>query len=62
MIGDGPDRGAAEHLARQRKISRDVIFLGKQDRVQEKLGVADLFLLPERSRILRPGRARSHGV
>ncbi len=41
-----PDRGAAEHLARQRKISRDVIFLGKQDRVQEKLGVADLFLLP----------------
>ena len=46
MIGDGPDRGAAEHLARQRKISRDVIFLGKQDRVQEKLGLADLFLLP----------------
>ncbi|MGA8074608.1 MAG: N-acetyl-alpha-D-glucosaminyl L-malate synthase BshA [Candidatus Acidiferrales bacterium] len=46
LIGDGPDRGAAEHLARQRKISRDVIFLGKQDRVQEKLGVADLFLLP----------------
>ena len=46
MIGDGPDRGAAEHLARQRKISRDVIFLGKQDCVQEKLGVADLFLLP----------------
>jgi N-acetyl-alpha-D-glucosaminyl L-malate synthase BshA len=46
MIGDGPDRGAAEHLARQRKVSRDVIFLGKQDRVQEKLGVADLFLLP----------------
>jgi len=46
MIGDGPDRGAAEHLARQRKISRDVIFLGKQDRVQEKLGIADLFLLP----------------
>src|ERR1700719_176453 len=46
MIGDGPDRGAAEHLARQKKISRDVIFLGKQDRVQEKIGVADLFLLP----------------
>ena len=46
MIGDGPDRGAAEYIARQRRISRDVIFLGKQDRVQEKLGVADLFLLP----------------
>jgi len=46
MIGDGPDRGAAEHLARQRKVARDVIFMGKQDRVQDKLGVADLFLLP----------------
>jgi N-acetyl-alpha-D-glucosaminyl L-malate synthase BshA len=46
MIGDGPDRGAAEHLARQKKISRDVFFLGKQDRVYEKLGLADLFLLP----------------
>ena len=46
MMGDGPDRGAAEYIARQRKISQDVIFLGKQDHVQEKLGVADLFLLP----------------
>ncbi|HXW17709.1 MAG TPA: N-acetyl-alpha-D-glucosaminyl L-malate synthase BshA [Candidatus Acidoferrales bacterium] len=46
MIGDGPDRGAAEHLARKKKISSDVIFLGKQDNVQQKLGAADLFLLP----------------
>jgi L-malate glycosyltransferase len=46
LIGDGPDRGAAEYLARKKKISRDVIFLGKQDNVQQKLGVADLFLLP----------------
>src|SRR5208282_1616626 len=46
MIGDGPDRGAAEHLARQKKLSRDVLFMGKQDRVYEKLGLADLFLLP----------------
>jgi N-acetyl-alpha-D-glucosaminyl L-malate synthase BshA len=46
MIGDGPDRGAAEHLVRERKISRDVLFLGKQDNVQEKLCAADLFLLP----------------
>jgi N-acetyl-alpha-D-glucosaminyl L-malate synthase BshA len=46
MIGDGPDRGAAEHLVRKKKISRDVLFLGKQDNVQEKLCVADLFLLP----------------
>ncbi|HEV3220412.1 MAG TPA: N-acetyl-alpha-D-glucosaminyl L-malate synthase BshA [Candidatus Acidoferrales bacterium] len=46
MIGDGPDRGAAEHLAKQNKLGHDVLFLGKQDRVYEKLGLADLFLLP----------------
>lgn len=46
MIGDGPDRGAAEYLVRKKKLQKDVLFLGKQDRVQEKLGLADLFLLP----------------
>jgi N-acetyl-alpha-D-glucosaminyl L-malate synthase BshA len=46
MIGDGPDRGAAEHLIRKKKLTRDVHFLGKQDRVYELLGQADLFLLP----------------
>jgi N-acetyl-alpha-D-glucosaminyl L-malate synthase BshA len=46
LIGDGPDRGAAEWLVRQKCLGRDVHFLGKQDRVQDKLGLADLFLLP----------------
>jgi N-acetyl-alpha-D-glucosaminyl L-malate synthase BshA len=46
LIGDGPDRGAAEYIVRKKKISKDVYFLGKQDRVQEKLGLADVFLLP----------------
>jgi N-acetyl-alpha-D-glucosaminyl L-malate synthase BshA len=46
LIGDGPDRGAAEYLARKKKLQKDVIFLGKQDQVYEKLGAADLFLLP----------------
>ncbi|HEV2206391.1 MAG TPA: N-acetyl-alpha-D-glucosaminyl L-malate synthase BshA [Candidatus Acidoferrales bacterium] len=46
LIGDGPDRGAAEYAVRRKKLQKDVVFLGKQDRVQEKLGVADLFLLP----------------
>ncbi len=49
LIGDGPDRGAAEWTARQRGIADDVIFLGKQDEVYKKLGVADLFLLPSDS-------------
>ncbi|HVB85927.1 MAG TPA: N-acetyl-alpha-D-glucosaminyl L-malate synthase BshA [Candidatus Dormibacteraeota bacterium] len=46
MIGDGPDRGATEYLVRKKKLSKDVYFLGKQDRVHEILGVGDLFLLP----------------
>jgi len=46
LIGDGPDRGSAEWLVRQKGLGRDVHFLGKQDRVHEKLGLADLFLLP----------------
>jgi len=46
MVGDGPDRGSAEWLVRQRKLSSDVYFLGKQNRIQEKLGAADVFLLP----------------
>ena len=46
MIGDGPDRGAAEYIVRKKRLSKDVFFLGKQDRVHEKLGVADVLLLP----------------
>src|ERR1700726_1179749 len=46
LMGDGPDRGAAEYLVRKKHLSKHVFFLGKQDRVQEKLGLADLFLLP----------------
>ncbi len=46
LIGDGPDRGSAEWLVRQKCLGRDVYFLGKQDRVYDKLGLADLFLLP----------------
>jgi N-acetyl-alpha-D-glucosaminyl L-malate synthase BshA len=46
MIGDGPDRSRAEWLAVQKGIHNDVIFLGKQEQVQEKLSLADLLLLP----------------
>jgi N-acetyl-alpha-D-glucosaminyl L-malate synthase BshA len=49
MIGDGPDRGAAEYLVRKKRLSKDVFFLGKQDHVEAKLGLADLFLLPSDS-------------
>jgi N-acetyl-alpha-D-glucosaminyl L-malate synthase BshA len=46
LIGDGPDRGAAEYIVRKKKLVRDVHFLGKQDRVYQLLSLADLFLLP----------------
>lgn len=46
MIGDGPDRGAAEYVVRKKRLSKDVFFLGKRQHVYEQLGLADLFLLP----------------
>jgi L-malate glycosyltransferase len=46
MIGDGPDRGAAEYLVRKKKLHKDVHFLGKQNAIYQKLASADLFLLP----------------
>lgn len=46
MIGDGPDRSKAEWLAMKKGIHDRVHFLGKQDRVHEKLGIADVMLMP----------------
>ncbi|HMJ69983.1 MAG TPA: N-acetyl-alpha-D-glucosaminyl L-malate synthase BshA [Cyclobacteriaceae bacterium] len=46
MIGDGPERTAAENQCRELAISDDVRFLGKQEAVEEVLSVADLFLMP----------------
>jgi N-acetyl-alpha-D-glucosaminyl L-malate synthase BshA len=46
MIGDGPDRTVAEWMAREKKLGADVIFLGKQNQVQDLLGCADVLLLP----------------
>jgi N-acetyl-alpha-D-glucosaminyl L-malate synthase BshA len=46
LMGDGPDRSRAEWLAVQKGIHDDVLFLGKQDNVQEKLAMADIMLMP----------------
>jgi N-acetyl-alpha-D-glucosaminyl L-malate synthase BshA len=46
LIGDGPERSKAEWLALKKHIHKDVHFIGKQDRVHEKLAMADLMLLP----------------
>ena len=46
LIGDGPDRSAAEWLAHDLEINDKVHFLGKQERVSELLPLADLMLMP----------------
>ncbi len=46
MIGDGPDRTAAEWLVRDKGLVSDVAFLGKQNQVQDLLRCGDVFLLP----------------
>jgi N-acetyl-alpha-D-glucosaminyl L-malate synthase BshA len=46
MIGDGPDRSAAEHLALTLGVQDRIHFLGKQDNVNELLPLADLMLMP----------------
>jgi N-acetyl-alpha-D-glucosaminyl L-malate synthase BshA len=46
LVGDGPERSAAEWLARDLHIQEKVHFLGKQDRVNELLPLADLLLMP----------------
>src|SRR5579859_4747550 len=46
MIGDGPERPVAERLAAHKGILDRVFFLGKTDRVHEKLGITDLMLMP----------------
>lgn len=46
LVGDGPDRYAAEWLAHDLQIHDKVHFLGKQERVNELLPLADLMIMP----------------
>ncbi|MDQ6700569.1 MAG: N-acetyl-alpha-D-glucosaminyl L-malate synthase BshA [Acidobacteriota bacterium] len=46
MVGDGPDRGPAEQLARELKVDRCVTFLGKQDHVERLIPLAHVLLMP----------------
>lgn len=49
MVGDGPDRGAAEEEARTLGVAADVRFLGKIDHVAPLLAAADLYVFPSES-------------
>jgi N-acetyl-alpha-D-glucosaminyl L-malate synthase BshA len=46
LVGDGPDRSAAEWIAHKKGIQDRVHFLGKQESVNELLPLADLMLMP----------------
>lgn len=49
LVGDGPDREAAETLCRELDLNEHVTFLGKVKNPVEALLVSDLFLLPSES-------------
>jgi N-acetyl-alpha-D-glucosaminyl L-malate synthase BshA len=46
LVGDGPDRSTAEWLAHDLHIQEKVHFMGKQERVNELLPLADLMVMP----------------
>ncbi len=46
MVGDGPDRAAAERFVREKGIAHRVEFLGNVSPVEGVIGAGDVFLLP----------------
>ena len=46
MVGDGPERSAAEHRARCLGIYEHCSFVGKQPKIVDYLSIADVLLLP----------------
>jgi len=49
LVGDGPERGACERLARQLGLEDSVCFLGRRTEFAAELSHADAFLLPSES-------------
>ena len=46
MVGDGPERSNAEWAAHNNGVQDRVHFMGKQDNIEELIGLSDLLLLP----------------
>jgi len=46
MVGDGPERSAVHHRARQLGVLEQTEFVGKQAKIADYLAIADVFLLP----------------
>lgn len=49
LVGDGPERANIEQQIRGFDICNEVSLLGKQEKVEELLAVADLFIMPSAS-------------
>ena len=49
MLGDGPERAAAEELCREMNLCSDIVFLGNQNPVEEIYSLGDLFLMTSAS-------------
>jgi len=45
FVGDGPERSVAEDLSRELGVSENVLFVGKQEQMEDILAIADVFLL-----------------
>lgn len=46
LIGDGPERSHIERVSRELDCNNQILFLGKQEAIEEILSVGDLFVLP----------------
>lgn len=45
FVGDGPERSTAEDLSRELGVCNDILFVGKQEQMEDILAIADVFLL-----------------
>ena len=45
FVGDGPERSTAEDLSRELGECNDILFVGKQEQMEDILAIADIFLL-----------------
>ena len=61
MVGEGPERSAAQALARRLGLQDRVRFLGVYENITELVSRADVFLLPSGS-VVRPFRPRGPGL
>ena len=62
MVGDGPDRAPAEHLARELKVDRHVLFLGKQNHVERIIPLAHVLLMPSELESFGLVALEAHGM